>query len=104
MSKKFSDDEITLDLAKYVYNGAKSFAEGIYVPNHPEIDSSGHPCGWDFVDFKYIEDEDDIENYRFECSDISNGYGSEAFTDKTLLEILQKVHGQVAFELNQIDW
>ena len=101
MSKKFSDDEITLDLAKYVYNGAKSFAEGIYVPNS---EPNGHPCGWDFVNFEYIEDEGDVENYRFECSDISNGYGSEEFIDCTLLEILKKVHGQVAFELDQIDW
>jgi hypothetical protein len=104
MSKKFSDDEITLDLAKYVYNGAKSFAEGIYVPNHPEIDSSGHPCNWDFIDFEDIENEDEIESYPFEDWQISNGYGSEEFTNCTLLEILKKVHGQVAFELNQIDW
>ena len=57
-----------------------------------------------FVDFKYIEDEDDVENYRFEYSDISNGYGSDYFDSMTLFEILKKVHGQVAFELNQIDW
>ena len=101
MSKKFNDDEITLDLAKYVYNGAKSFGEGIYVPN---TEPNCHPCGWDFVDFQYIENEDDVENYRFEYSDISNGYGSDDFDSMTLLEILKKVHGQVAFELNQIDW
>lgn len=101
MSKKFTDNEINLDLAKYVYNGAKSFGEGIYVPNDKP---NGHPCGWDFIDFKYIENEDDVENYRFEDSDISNGYGSGEFTDCTLLEILQMVHSQVAFKLNQIDW
>ena len=101
MSKKFEDNEITLELAKYVYNGAKSFAEGIYVPND---EPNGHPCGWDFISFEYIENENDVENYLFDNSDISNGYGSEAFTDKTLLEILQMIHGQVAFELNQIDW
>ena len=34
MSNKFTDKEINLDLVKYIYNGAKSFAGGIYTPNH----------------------------------------------------------------------
>jgi len=69
-----------------------------------QLDSSGHPCGWDFIDFDYIEDENDVENHEFEEWEISNGYGADAFTNKTLLEILKMVYGQVAFELNQIDW
>lgn len=99
MSKKFTDEEIDLNLAKYIYNGAKSFGEGIYVP------SNCHPCGWDFINFTYVFDsEDDVEDNVFYGSDISNGYGNEEFSNCTLLEILKKVHGQVAFELNQIDW
>lgn len=101
MSKKFTDEEINLDLAKYVYNGAKSFTEGIYIPNDSP---NGHPCGWDFITFAYIDNEDDVKSYIFEDTDISNGYGSETFADKTLLEILQMIHGQVAFEKYQIDW
>ena len=101
MSKKFKDDEITVDLAKYVYNGAQSFAEGIYVPND---EPNGHPCGWDFISFEYIDNENEALSYWFENSDISNGYGSESFVGKTLLEILKMVHGQVAFEKDQIDW
>jgi len=97
MSKKFTDKEITEKFVKDVYNVAQSIADGIYVP------SNAHPCGWDFISFEDIDEwsvaEEPISYY---C--ISNGYGSEDYGDCTLLEILKKVHGQVAFELNQIDW
>jgi len=98
MSKKFDDSEINKEFAVYVWNGAKSFAEGIYVP------SDAHPCGWDFISLEYYEVEDDVEEQPIESYEISNGYGSEEFADCTLLEILKKVHGQVAFEKSQIDW
>lgn len=103
MSAKFPDEKIDKSFVMDVYNAAtKSFGDGIYVP------SDGHPCGWDWIDFEFVDPfdagEDNIFVYTFGGSDISNGYGSEDFEDKTLLEILKVVHGQVAFELDQIDW
>lgn len=64
--------KVPSNIQNKMHMAAKYFAKGVYVPN---TEPNGHPCGWDFVDFKYIEDEDDVENYRFEYSDISNGYG-----------------------------
>jgi hypothetical protein len=97
MSKKFTDDEITEEFAKDVYNGAQSIADGIYVP------SNAHPCGWDFISFEDVNEWSVAEEpILYYC--ISNGYGSVDYDGHTLLEILKKVHGQVAFELNKIDW
>lgn len=98
MSKKFEDSEITKEFAERIWEGSKFFAEGIYVP------SDAHPCGWDFIDLSDIECSDDVDSVEMCPADISNGYGSEEFCDKTLLEILKIVHGQVAFEKSQIDW
>ena len=102
MSKKFEDSEINKELAVYVWNGSKSFCDGVYVPT---VKDDGHPCEWDFIDFSnVIECEDDVDVQQFEENDISNGYGSYDYADCTLLEILKMCHGQVVFEKSQIDW
>lgn len=49
-----------------------------------------HPCGYDFLDFSSIED--DVEEYKFDINDISNGiYTYHPLQDKTLMEILNEV-------------
>jgi len=102
MSKNFKDSEITEELAKYVWKGSQSFANGIYVPTSEG--EEGHPCGWDFISFEDMECSDDVECMPIEAYSISNGYGSEIYQGMTLLEILQECHGRVAFEKDQIDW
>lgn len=106
MSKKFTDEEMDNEFVKWIYDTAVDyFCNGIYIPT-PKDD--GHPCGWDFIDFTMVDPfdagEDNIFVYKFGGCEISNGYGADVYQDKTLLEILKIIHGQVAFELNQIDW
>lgn len=85
----FSKDENVLK----VYDCAMEyFGHRIYVPC-----KEGHPCGWDFIEFEYI-DRDDILEYKFESNDISNGCGSDEFEDKTLKEILIMVDGYFEME------
>jgi len=104
MSKKFEDTEINNDLVKYIYDAAVDvFCNGIYIPTS----DNGHPCGWDFVSFEMIDNDDSADEifaHEFEDYEVSNGFGSVEYIDKTLLEILKLCHGQVAFELNQIYW
>lgn len=98
MSRKeldFNKDETILD----VFNCAKEvYGSGIAVPVE-----NGHPCGWEWLDFKYI---DDILHDKFEDSDVSDGYGSGTYTGLTLKEILNKTKGRFAFEVNvnNINW
>lgn len=48
-----------------------------------------HPCGYDFIDFSMV---DDIEKYKFDKNDISNGiYDYHPLENKTLNEILNIV-------------
>jgi len=91
----FSSDEVIIDVlgcANGVYGG------GIAVP----IDG-GHPCGWEWIDFKDVED---ILEHKFEDCEISDGCSNGDFTDKTLKEILKITEGKFAFEVNRnsIDW
>jgi len=91
----FNDDKTILS----IYNGAnKVFGGGIAVPVE-----NGHPCGWEWLDFKFI---DDILIDKFESSDISNGCGNGEYEDLTLKEILLKTNGRFAFEVNTntINW
>lgn len=107
MSKIFKDEEINLDLVQDIYNAAADdFCNGIYVPASKD---NGHPCGWDFISFEMIDNDNSANNiftHVFDAStyEISNGFGSIEYSDKTLLEILKICHGEVAFEKNQIDW
>lgn len=104
MSKKFTDEEIDEAFVKDIYNSAVNYScNGIYVPTNKH----GHPCRWDFISFEMVDKDDPTDNilvHRFDIFEISNGCGSIEYLDETLLEILKMVHGQVAFELNQIDW
>lgn len=85
----FNDNKNVLE----VYDCAMEyFGYGIYVPC-----KEGHPCGWDFIDFKWV-DRDNILEYEFDSSDISNGYGSDEFEGKTLKEILLMIDGYFEME------
>ncbi|APR02553.1 hypothetical protein EXM90_19095 [Clostridium botulinum] len=91
----FNDNITILD----IYSCANEvFGEGIAVPVE-----NGHPCGWEWLDFKFI---DDILTDKFESSDISNGCGNGEYEDLTLKEILLKTNGKFAFEVNEytINW
>jgi hypothetical protein len=101
MSKTMDESNITVAFAEQVYKASQSFANGIYVPT-PK--GEGHPCRWEFISFDGYECSTDVESEPIEDYNISDGYGSEAYQDKTLLEILHECHGVLAFEINQIDW
>lgn len=90
----YTKDEIIQE----VYNCAMNvFGEGIAVP------SLNHPCGWDWLDFKEV---DDILTYEFMNYDISNGvYDSPEQEGRTLKEILIAHKGRFLFEINtNINW
>lgn len=101
MSNKLKSAEITVDFAEQIWKGAQSFANGVYVPT---AKGEGHPCGWDFISFEGLEVSTDVESVPIEDYNISKGYGSESYQDKTLFEILQECNGVIAFEMSQIDW
>lgn len=87
------------DILDIVACAKEVFCDGIYVP------SDMHPCGWDFISFENIEMEDDILDYKFSDSDVSNGnYAFCDFDECTLEEILEKTNGKYAFEIGQINW
>lgn len=81
-----------------VYQASKSFHIGIYV-NYKNAKGIKrdliHPCGWDFISFLYIDEDDAndcIYNYLFRIEDISDGiYSSHPLEDLTLKEILEIV-------------
>lgn len=101
MSNKLKNSEITVGFAEQVWKGAQLFVNGVYVPT---AEGEGHPCGWDFISFEGLEVSGDVENEPIEDYNISSGHGSDSYNDKTLFEILQKCHGMIAFEIDQIDW
>lgn len=74
------------------------FCNGIYVP------CDVHPCGWDFISFENIEDNN-IE-YVFENEDISDGIydGSHDYDGLNLEEVLEKTKGKFQFERSSIDF
>jgi len=78
--------EIDKEYAREVFNAAKEiFCDGIYVKC-----LMSHPCGWDFIDFSYMEDWGYDEIITTE--QISDGiYNSHEYEDLTLLEILKEV-------------
>lgn len=82
---------------KRIYDCAMEvFCDGIAVP------SDNHPCGWDWIDFKYV---DDILTYKFDYSNISNGIGNNDFEGKTLKEILKFTKGRFLFEIfTYVNW
>jgi len=101
MSKVMEKSNITVAFAEIIYEASQSFANGIYVPT-PK--GEGHPCGWDFISFDAYECSTDVENEPIDSCNISDGYGSESYQEKTLLEILHECHGIYAFEKSHIDW
>lgn len=93
----FNDDKVIIDVFKCA---TEVFGYGLAVP-------SAHPCGWDWLDFSCISnDEDDILEYQFESYNISDGYGDGNYEGLTLREILIKTDGKFAFQTNRnnIDW
>lgn len=100
MSVKKGIDYTSDEIIKEIYNGAMNvFCHGIAVP------SDSHPCGWDWLDFECV-DEDEVLEYEFSLSDISNGiYEEHDYEFLTLKEILIKTEGRFLFELNtRISW
>ena len=92
--QQIQDDKVIRDIfncAKDVYGG------GIVIP------SDKHPCGWDWLDFSYI---DDVFTETFCLSTVSNGaYGNYDYEYCTLRAILLSVGGKFLFEINTcIDW
>lgn len=92
----FNNNEIELTdevLIEIVQVAKETFCNGIYVP------CDEHPCGWDFISFDYIEDYEEILEYEFEDSDISdNIYCNHPYDGKTLKEILTETKCQFNFE------
>lgn len=91
----YTSDEII----KEIYDCAMNvLGHGIAVP------SNNHPCGWDWIDFEYIDG--DILEYKFNPNQISNGnYEDSEYDWLTLKEILIKANGKFLFEINcSIDW
>ena len=107
MSRKelnFDDNKIIED----IYKCAKEvYGNGIAVPVE-----NGHPCGWEWLNFKNLGgaiDDDGysaLEIWMFEDEDISNGCGTDCYYGLTLKEVLKKTNGKFAFEVNvnSIDW
>lgn len=81
-----------------IYQASKSFHNGIYV-NYEKVKEIKkdliHPCGWDFISFICVDEDDPndcIYNYLFRIEDISEGiYSSHPLEDLTLKEILEIV-------------
>jgi len=107
MEQKENFTEINEEYIKEIYECAmKYFGEGIYVKQE-----EGHPCRWDFISFKQIDNEDDeyddcnLDNYTFEHSDISDCCGSEEFVGRTLDAVIRLVGMKGwCFELNGVDY
>lgn len=100
MSVKKGIDYTSDEIIKAIYDCAMNvYCHGIAVP------SNNHPCGWDWLDFEYI-DEDNILEHEFSLSDISNGvYDEHDYESLTLKEILIETEGRFLFELNtRISW
>ena len=93
----YTSDEIIEGIYDYAMN---VYCHGIAVP------SDVHPCGWGWLDFEGIIDENEILEYKFSLSDISNGiYEEHDYEFLTLKEILIKTEGRFLFELNTwINW
>ena len=72
---KFPSDDYLCE----IYKGSSFFENGIYVhyDNAKGIDKNLiHPCGWDFISFKNVNEEYPnyiIYDYIFRIEDISNG-------------------------------
>lgn len=101
MSFKKGIDYTTDESIKEVYIAAKEvFGNGIAVP------SNQHPCNWDWIDFSYVENEEEVLSYQFDLSDISDGiYEESEFNGKTLREILIITEGRFLLEINTfVNW
>jgi hypothetical protein len=93
----FKDPEVL----QQIYTGAmKVFGQGILVP------SDVHICGWDWIDFNSIDEDENILEYKFDIRDISNGiYDRHNFSGLTLKEILIKTEGRFLFNINcDVNW
>ena len=100
MSKleKYTDEKVL-----QIYNSAiKYFCNGLYVK------SDKHPCGWDYISFEDIDQDDeeyDVFNYIFSLADINDYiYDDHDFDGKTLKEILESIGDNWAFEISGINW
>lgn len=101
MSVKKEIDYTSDEIIKEIYDCAMNvFCHGIAVP------SDRHPCGWDWLDFECIVDENDVLEYEFSLSEISGGiYEDHDYEFLTLKEILIETEGKFLFELNTwINW
>lgn len=87
MEQKEKFVEINDEYIKEIYECAmKYFGNGIYVKSE-----DGHPCGWDFINFNMIDNDDEdynMDNYTFECSNISDCCGSDEFCGRTLKQVI----------------
>lgn len=105
MSVKDNVDYTKDEIIKEIYNGAMdAFCQGIAVPSN-----NNHPCNWDWLDFKQIDNEDveyDILHYKFELDDISNGiYSNHEYEGLTLKQVINKTKGKFLFEIYCcVDW
>ena len=85
------------EFMKEMYESSKFFGDGIYIYyNRPcAMREEIHPCGWDFISFEHIDNDDKdycIYNYIFGLEDITNNiYSSHPFDGLTLKEILEKI-------------
>ncbi len=100
MGVKEGVDYTKNEILEEIYDCAMNvFCHGIYVK------SDKHPCGWDFLDFEYISENESILEYKFGVSDISNGcYEDHIYEGLTLKEILIIAEGKFCFEFQDIDW
>lgn len=91
----FANDVTISDIYKCAI---EVFGSGIAVPIN-----NGHPCGWEWLDFEYV---DNILKHKFDSNEISGGCGNGDYENLTLKEILFKTNGKFAFEVNRntIDW
>ena len=84
MGVKVGVDYTKDDILEEIYDAAMNvFCHGIY------IKSNKHPCGWDFIDFECISEDESILKYKFDVNDISDGcYNEHIYEGLTLKEIL----------------
>lgn len=92
---KSKELELTDELLIEIVSAANEvFCHGIYIPSE-----EGHPCGWDFISFDYIDGYEEILEYKFDITDISDGiYDVHEYENKTLKEILEATDCKFEFE------
>lgn len=98
--KKEQYSKICKNYIEDIYIGATEvFGDGIYVK------CGVHPCGWDFINFEYMECSDDMFNFQIGVDEISNGYYDyHNFKGMTIEKIIHTVGMKGwCFDISNVD-